>query len=349
MTKPLTASFLILAFVSCTFTTTRQGHAFVNETLMESQIQTVQPAKNIEMGVQITDGRDSMIIINLEVDSKIPDDSLNEFRAKQVLGSIITTISDLQSYSSCKIIFSKKSGSSVSTTKSIFYQYPITPALLTNLKNYKDSTKTTEGYIYKGWVYNNGDLELSMPLINGWFYPSEEMGSVVFYTIGSDDVNQLPQYYTDPEKKVSFKALYALSPGETHTIFHICKYKEKILAGKAIDSIFCPAMEVGLVINRFASEDEYMKAVEQIVLSKELPANRIHSFPLGDIVFRGIQKGIVLKSGKTIHQLWMMKQFRRVSLVINMIYLNDKELEEMMQTLNKIKITPNSVDLISGR
>jgi len=43
-----------------------------------------------------------------------------------------------------------------------------------------------------------------------------------------------------------------------------------------------------------------------------------------------------------------MKQFRRVSLVVNLIYLNDRELEEMMQALNKIKITPNSVDLISG-
>ena len=349
MTKTLTVSSLILAFVSCTYTTTKQGHAFVNETLMESQIQAVQPAKNIEMGVQITDGRDSTIIIKLEVDSKIPDDSLNEFRAKQVLGSIITTISDLQSYSSCKIIFVKKSGSAVNTTKSKFFLCPITPALLTNLKNYKDSTKTTEGYIYKGWVYNNSDLELSMPLINGWFYPSQEMGSVVFYTIGSDDVNQLPQYYTDPDKKISFKGLYALGPGETHTIFHICKYKEKTLSGNAIDSIFCPAMEVGLVINRFASEDEYMKTVEQILLSKKLPANKIHSFPFGDIIFRGIQEGVVQKSGKTIHQLWLMKQFRRVSLVINLIYQNDKELAEMMQVLNKIKITPNSVDLISGR
>src|ERR1700733_14537423 len=172
MTKTLAASLLTLAFVSCTFTTTRQGHAFVNETLMKSQIQTVQPAKNIEMGVQIKDGRDSMIIINLEVDPKMPDDSLSEFRAKQVLGSIITTISDLQAYSSCKIIFTKKSGSAGNTTKSIFYQYPITPELLTRLKNYKDSTKITEGYIYNGWVYNNGDLELSIPLINGWFYPS---------------------------------------------------------------------------------------------------------------------------------------------------------------------------------
>ena len=349
MTKTLTATFLILAFVSCTFTTTRQGHAFVNETLMESQIQAVQPAKNIEMGVHITDGRDSMIIIKLEVDSKIPDDSLNEFRAKQVLGSVITTISDLQSYSSCKIIFIKKSGSVINTAKSIFYQCPITPALLTNLKNYKDSTRTTEGYINTGWVYNNGDLELSIPLVNGWYYPSQEMGSMVFYTIGSDDVNQLPQYYTDPDKKISYKGLYALGPGETHTVFHICKHKEKILSGKGNDSVFCPAMEVGLVINRFASEDEYMKSVQQILLSKELPADKIHSFPLGDIVFHGIQEGVVLKSGKKIHQLWLMKQFRRVSLVINMIYLNDKELEEMMQALNKIKMTPNSVDLISGR
>ena len=349
MTKTLTAACLILAFVSCTFTSTRQGHVFVNETLMESQIQTVQPAKNIEMGVQIKDGKDSMIIITLEVDSKIPDDSLSEFRAKQVLGSIITIISDLQAYSSCKIIFVKKSGSTVNTTKSIFYQYPITPALLTNLKNYKDSTKITEGYIYNGWVYNNGDLELSMPLINGWFYPSLEEGSGVFYTIGSDDVNQLPQYYTDPEKKISFKGLYALGPGQTHTIFRICKYKEKILSGKANSSFFCPAMEAGLVINRFASEDEYLKAVEKMVFSKETPAGKIHSFTCGDIGFRGIQEGVVLKNGKTIHLLSLMKQFRRVSLVINLIYLNDKELAEMMQSLNKIKITPNSVDLTSGR
>jgi hypothetical protein len=347
MTKPLIVSFLILAFVSCTFTTTRHDHAFVNETLMKSQIQDVQPAKNIEMGVQIKDGRDSMIIINLEVDSKIPDDSLNGLRAKQVLESIITTVSDLQAYSSCKINFIKKPGPH--TTELLSYQCPITPELLTRLKNYKDSTKITEGYIYKGWVYNNSDLELSMSLINGWYYPSQEMGSVVFYTIGSDDVNQLPQYYTDPEKKISFKGLDALGPGETHPVFHICKYKEKIFSGRAIDSIFCPAMEVGLVINRFDSEDEYMKAVGQIVRSKELPANKIHSFHFGDIVFRGIQESGVLKSGKTIHQLWLMKQFRSVSLVISMIYQNDKELEEMKQALNKIKITPNSVDLISGR
>jgi hypothetical protein len=43
-----------------------------------------------------------------------------------------------------------------------------------------------------------------------------------------------------------------MGPGETHTIFHICKYKEKILSGNANDSNFCPAMEAGLVINRFA-------------------------------------------------------------------------------------------------
>jgi len=227
MTKPLIVSFLILAFVSCTFTTTKHDHAFVNETLMKSQIQTVQPASNIEMGVQIKDGRDSMIIINLEVDSKIPDDSLNGLKAKDVFGSIMTTVSDLQSYSSCKINFIKKPGSQ--TTQLLSYECPITPELLTRLKNYKDSTKTTEGYIYKGWVYNNSDLELSMPLINGWYYPSQEMGSVVFYTIGADDVNQLPQYLTDPEKKISFQGLYALGPGETHAVFHICKYKEKFL------------------------------------------------------------------------------------------------------------------------
>ena len=349
MTKTLTAACLMIAFVSCTFTTTRRGHAFVNESLLKSQIQAVVPAKNIDMDVQITNGRDSMIIIRLDVDSLPENDSLNELIAKQVLGSVITTISDLQSYSSFKIIFSRKSGSGVKTVKSVFVQYPITPDLLTRLKNYKDSTRTTEGYIYKGWVYNNSDLELSMPLINGWFYPSQEMGSVVFYTIGSDDVNQLPQYYTDPDKKISFKGLYELGPGETHSVFHICKYKEKILWGKAADSIFCPAMEVGLVINRFASEDEYMKAVEQIVASKQLPSNKIHSFQFGDIAFRGIQKDLILKSGKTMHQLWLMKQFRRVSLVVNMIYLNDKELEEMKQALNKIKMTPNSVDLISGR
>ena len=139
-----------------------------------------------------------------------------------------------------------------------------------------------------------------------------------------------------------------MGPGQTHTIFHICKYKEKILSGKANVSFFCPAMELGLVINRFASEDEYIQAVGKMVFSKEIPAAKIHSFTCGDILFRGMQEAFVMKSGKTIHQLWMMKQFRRVSLVINMIYLNDKELEEMMQTLNKIKITPNSVDLVSG-
>ncbi|HET6999804.1 MAG TPA: hypothetical protein VFI33_00760 [Puia sp.] len=345
MTKTLTASFLILAIVSCTFTTTRQGHEFVNAALLKSQILAVQPAKNIEMGVQIKDGRDSIIVINLEVDSKIPNDSLNEFRARLVLGSIITTISNLQSYSSCKINFIKKPGSAGSTTQLLAYQCPITPALLTNLKNYKDSTKTTEGYIYKGWVYNNGDLQLSMPLINGWYYLSQELGTVIFYTIGSDDVNQLPQYYTDPDKKISFKGLDALGPGETHSIFNICKYKEKISSGKGIDSIFCPAMEFGLVINRFDSEDEYMKVVGQIMLSKELPANKIHSYTFGDIGFRGFQHDFIMKSGQTIHLLWLMKQFRRVSLVINLVYLHDKELEEMKQALNKIKITPNSVDL----
>ena len=56
MTKPGIASFLILFFISCTYTNTKLGHAFVNETLMKSEIQAVQPAKNIEMGVQITDG-----------------------------------------------------------------------------------------------------------------------------------------------------------------------------------------------------------------------------------------------------------------------------------------------------
>src|SRR6478672_842488 len=139
---------------------------------MKSEIQAVQPAKNIEMGVQITDGRDSMIIFKLEVDSLRPGDSLNGLKAKQVLESIITTISGLQAYSSCKIIFVKKQRSTGNITKLIVYQFPITPALLTNLKNYKDSTRTTEGYIYTGWVYNNSDLELSIPLINGWFYPS---------------------------------------------------------------------------------------------------------------------------------------------------------------------------------
>jgi hypothetical protein len=80
MTKPLLACLLIGCLTSCTFTTENKSQLFVNQDLLEREIRSVQPAKDIGMSVLYTNGRDPMLIVTLEVDPKIPDDSLNESR-----------------------------------------------------------------------------------------------------------------------------------------------------------------------------------------------------------------------------------------------------------------------------
>ncbi len=147
--------------------------------------------------------RDSMLIVKLTVDPKIPDDSLNAARAKLILSSFLTVLpnQNLITLSSCKILFVKKEGSPVTKTQSIGFDCPITADLITRVANYKDSSRTTIGYISPEWNFFNYDLHLALPLKGNWFYASEEHDSLVYYAFGSD-IRELPQYRTDPDRKV---------------------------------------------------------------------------------------------------------------------------------------------------
>jgi hypothetical protein len=316
------------------------GELFVNQKLIESNIRAVQPAEKIQMGMQTENGRDSMLIVKLTVDPKIPDDSLNAARAKLILASFLTVMpnQDLISLKSCKILFVKKEGSSVSNTKSIWFVCPITPDLITRVANYKDSSRITIGYISPDWNYFNYDLHIALPLKGDWFYVSEEHDTLVYYPFGSD-INELPQYRTDPDRKVSYRGLQDLNPGASYQVLLLSKSNEHLTTMEKMQTDYHgPSIYAGLIINIFESEDEYLKNLYELYFNKKLLESKIHSYNYGNAVFRGLQFEHAAKNGDMVHYLSAVKRFSKVSLVLNVRYTNAKELEEINQLLSTMKI-----------
>jgi len=310
MTKPLFC-FLVCCFLSCNFTVKKTGQLFVNQQLIESNIRSVQTAEHIELSIQITNNRDSILIVSLTVDPKIPDDSLNAARAKLVLSSFITILpnQNLRSFSSCKIVFLKKEGSLVSKSKAIEYICPMTADLVTRVDNYKDSARVNIGYIDPNWTYINQDLNLSLPLKAGWLYVSEEQDSIRYYAIGSD-INQLPQYRTDMDRKVTFLTLQNLHPGDAYPVLQLIKNKELLtVADKEKTEHRGPAIVAGLVLIHFDSEDEYMKNLFELYFKKKLPDNEIHSYHIGNADLRGHQFAHNDKYGQRVYYLSVIKRF----------------------------------------
>ncbi|HMG68024.1 MAG TPA: hypothetical protein VK588_10065 [Chitinophagaceae bacterium] len=300
----------------------------------------MQPAEHIELSEQITNNRDSILIVSLTVDPKIPDDSLNATRAKLVLSSFITILpnQNLRSFSSCKIVFLKKEGSLVSKSRAIEYICPMTADLVNRVDNFKDSTRAAIGYIDPNWTYNNQDLNLSLPLKAGWYYASDEHDSLVYYAIGSD-ISQLPQYRTDTDRKVTFLTLQSLDPGSAYPVLQLSKSKE-LLTGSQNGKFAYKGqvISIGLTLNLFDSEDEYLKKLVELYFSKKLPDNEIHSYRFGNASFRGHQFAHQIKNGKMVYNLTAIKRFPKVSLMLNLMYLNDKELEEIKNELSGLKI-----------
>ena len=340
MTKRLLACFLACCLFSCNFTFKKSGQLFVNQQLIESNIREVQPVKDIEFSVQTTNNRDSMLIVSLTVDPKIPDNSLNATRAKMVISSFITILpsQNLKSFSSCKIIFIKKEGSPISKSRSVGFICPMTPDLKTRVDNYKDSSRAAIGYIDTSWTYINQDLNLSIPLKSGWYYASDENSSYVYYAIGSD-VNQLPQYRTDTDRKVTFLTLQGLDPGDAYPVLQLSKNKDLLMVKQngAFD-YKGPMISVGLTLNLFDSEDEYLKNLYELFYSKKLSEKEVHTFHFGNADFRGHQFSHEMKNNKEIYNLTAIKRFRKVSLMLNLIYSNDQEFEEIKNELNGLII-----------
>ena len=330
MTKSLLACCFSICLLSCNFTLQKTGQLFVNQQLIVSNILRGAKAGNleIELSVQTTNNHDSILIISLTVNPKIPDDSLNLSKAKMVLGSFITILpaQDLKSFTTCKIVFIKKEGTVVSNSKSVEYICSMTPEFISQVDNYKDSSRTAIGYIDPHWTYINQDLNLSLPLKSGWLYASEENDSIVFYDIGSD-INQLPQYRTDTDRKVTFLTLQNQNPGEAYQVLQLCKSKEAMKsAQKGKFDYSGPVIFVGMNWNHFDSDDEYVKILFESFYKKNMPEKEIHSYRFGNAEFRGHRFGSQTKNGKKIYNLTAIKRFRKVSLVLNLIYSNDQEL-----------------------
>jgi hypothetical protein len=339
MPRLLLAFILFCPFLSCNYTKTNSGQLFVNQQLIESSIQAVQPAEHIYLSVRTTNDRDSVLIVQLTVDPKIPDDSLNAHRAKLVLSSFLAILpsQSLTSLTSCKIVFLKTSGSLISKSRSIAFTCPITADLTALVANYKDSTKTDIGYIDPNWTYINKDLKLSLTLKSDWSYASEEHDSILYYTIGSD-INQLPQYRTDSNRKVTFLTLQKMAPAASYTVLQLYNTNDIKETASVKYNYQGPLITAGLILNNFDSEDEYMKNLYEMYFSKKLPDDEIHSYNFGNAVFRGHQLSRPDKNGRTIYLLSVIKRFRKVSLVLNMKYTDNKEYEEIKSELSGLKI-----------
>ena len=340
MTKQLLACFLISCLLSCNFTFKKSGQLFVNQQLILSKIFEVQHAQEIELSVQTTNNHDSVLIVSLTVDSKIPDDSLSLSKAKMVLGSFITIlpVQDLNSFTTCKIIFIKKEGTVISKSRSIEYICSMTPELVSQVDNYKDSSRAAIGYIDPHWTYINQDLKMSLALNPGWLYASEENDSIVYYDIGSD-INQLPQYRTDTDRKVTFLTLQDLGPGGAYPVLQLCKSKESLTNSKNGKFAYKdPVILVGLALNHFDSEDDYIKLIYGLFYKKKMSENNIRSFRFGNAGFRGFRFERGMENGKTIYNLAAIKKFRKVSLFLNLIYSNDQEFEEIKNELSSLNI-----------
>jgi hypothetical protein len=338
MIKRLLACFLICCFLSCNFFTMKTDQLFVNQELIEASILAVQPAKHIELRIETTNNRDSVLVVSLTVDPKIPDDSLNAARANLILSSFVAILPNqsLKSLTTCRIEFLKKE--EALKIRTIVFICPMTADLAIQVDNYKDSSRAAIGYIDPGWTYINKDLNLSLSLKPDWFYASEENNAIVYYAIGSD-INQLPQYRTDTDRKVTFLTLRKLTPGAAYTVLQLIKTKEPSTATHNGQNVYQgPAITAGLILNHFDSEDEYLKNLYALFFRKKLPENEIHSYRFGNASFRGEQFNHPDKNGKMIYYLSTIKRFRKVSLVLNMSYSNDKELEEVKHELSDLNI-----------
>jgi hypothetical protein len=312
----------------------------VNQELIESKIRDIQPAEQIELGIQTTNGRDSVLIVKITVDNKIPDEKLNSDKANLVLESFFPVLQnqDWKSLSTCKIFFIKKDGGLVSTTKSIGFVCPINAEFASRLSNFKDSSKTTIGYIDPSWNYINKDLNLSLPLKAGWHYASEEHDSILYYTVGTD-VNELPQYRTDSDRKVTFATLRDLRPGDAYQVFLLHKNIDPFSqGGKSRNNFMGPSIFAGLTMNLFNSEDEYIKNLYELLFSKKLEEDQIRTYRFGNLSFRGYLFSNVGQDGKMIYSLSLVKRFRKVSLVMNLKYSDKEELQEINQALSGMKI-----------
>jgi hypothetical protein len=339
MTKRLLACCFFIFLLSCKFTFKKSGQLFVNQQLIETSIQSVQPVEQIELSVQTTNNHDSVLIVSLTVDPKIPDDSLDASKAKMVLGSFITILpaQDLKSFTNCKIVFIKKEGTVISKSRSIAYTCPMTPDLVSRVNNYKDSARTTVGYIDPHWNYINQDLNLLLPLKPGWLYASKENDSIVYYDIGSD-INQLPQYRTDTDRRVTYLTLRNLDPGGAYPVLQLNKNKELLTRADGKTEFLGPTIMAGLVLNPFLSEDEYINALFELFFKKKLSYAEIHSYSFGNASFRGHQFIQNDKNGKMINYLSVIRRFGKVSLVMNLKYSNNKELEEIKNELSGLQI-----------
>jgi hypothetical protein len=336
MNKGLLTCWVILCFTSCKFTREQHGQVLVNQPLIESNIQAVQPAENIDISIQTTNDHDSILIVKLKVSPKTPLDSLNAARAKLVIASFITILPSMRTYSAYKVIFLKKDGAI--STRSIEYLLPMTAELVSRVTNFKDTTKTAMGYMAEGWIYINKDLNFSAALNPGWYYVSDENDTTVFYPIGSD-LNQLPQYRLDSDRKVTYLTLSHLDPGSDHLVLTISKNGSVLKkSSKGLTIYGGPMVSFGLVMNLFHSEDEYLQNLNEALYDKKLPSKQIKTYRFGNADFRGYEFSNPDGNGKSIHFLMVIKQFRRVTLIVRIIYSSAKEFEEVKQELSGVKM-----------
>jgi hypothetical protein len=194
------------------------------------------------------------------------------------------------------------------------------------------------GFMSPGWTYMNKDLNFSVALNPGWYFVSDENDSTVFYPIGSD-LNQFPQYRLDSDRKVTYLTLSHLYPGSDYTVLSISK-KDSVLkrSAKGLPVYDGPIVTFGLVMNLFHSEDEYLENLNVILYNKKLSSSQIKTYRFGNTDFRGYQFSNPDGNGKSIHFLMVIKQFRRVTMIVRIIYSSTKEFEDVTQELSGVKM-----------
>ncbi len=82
--------------------------------------------------------------------------------------------------------------------------------------------------------------------------------------------------------------------------------------------------------------DEHLQNLYELYFSKKLTKEEIHSYPFGNGNFRGHPFGHADKNVKTIYYLLLLKRFRKVSLILNLQYSNNDELEGIKQELSEL-------------
>jgi hypothetical protein len=181
-------------------------------------------------------------------------------------------------------------------------------------------------------------LNLTIPLKTGWQYVSGEIGSIVYYEVGSD-ANQLPLYRTDPERKISLVTLQRLNPLSSYTVFQLVKKNDPLTQTEnGYNNPAGPSIFAGLVLNRFDSEDDYFRNLYELPVSKKPGKDEIQTYRFGNVSFRGHLFTKQDKNGKLHYGLSLIKQFRKVSLVMNLKYSSKQELMEINNALSGMKI-----------